>query len=133
VTSLFVQDGGLGGTVSNLVSLLLVGALAERRWGSRRWLAIFAVSALAGGTVGLAWQPVGAGTSIAIFGLAGSIAIAILRDRPGPATLLPAGLSIAAAVLLLVLKDIHGAAAVTGMTLAVLIGRAGGWKLAAGS
>jgi membrane associated rhomboid family serine protease len=131
VTSLFVQDGGVSGTAFNLASLLLVGALAERRWGSRRWVAIFAMSAIAGGVAGLAWQPVGAGTSIAIFGLAGSIAVAALRDRPGRAALVLAGVAAAAGVLLLLLKDIHGAAAVTGMILALLIGRAGNWKLGA--
>ncbi len=126
VTSLFVQDGGLSGASSNLAALFLVGALAERRWGTRRWLAIFGLSGIAGGVAGLSWQPVGAGTSIAIFGLAGSVAVATLRDGRRPATLV-AGCAIAAAVLLLLLKDIHGAAAITGMTLALLIGRAGSW------
>src|SRR6185503_5326540 len=41
VTSLFVQDGGIAGSIFNLVSLILVGVVAERLWGSRRWLVIF--------------------------------------------------------------------------------------------
>jgi membrane associated rhomboid family serine protease len=121
VTSIFVQDGGLGGTVSNLASLFLVGALAERYWGSRWWLAIFWVSAIAGGAAGLAWQPVGAGTSIGTFGLAGSVAVANLRERQHPASAVAAALATAAALLLLLLKDIHGAAAVAGMSLALFL------------
>jgi membrane associated rhomboid family serine protease len=41
VTSLFVQDGGVSGSIFNLVSLLFVGIIAERLWGSRRCLIIF--------------------------------------------------------------------------------------------
>src|SRR5690242_4049923 len=41
VTSLFVQDGGISGSIFNLVSLVLVGTVAEKLWGSRKWLMIF--------------------------------------------------------------------------------------------
>ena len=38
VTALFVQDGGVLGTVSNLAFLALLGVLAERLAGPRWWL-----------------------------------------------------------------------------------------------
>jgi len=41
ITPLFVQDGGVGGSVFNLVSLLFVGNVAEQLWSTRRWLIIF--------------------------------------------------------------------------------------------
>lgn len=46
ITPLFVQDGGVTGSLFNLVSLFLVGCVAERHWGSQRWLIIFFVGGI---------------------------------------------------------------------------------------
>ena len=121
ITSLFVQDSGAAGSLFNLVSLLAVGSVAEELWGSRRWLLLFGVSGIVGEAVALAWQPVGAGTSLAIFGLAAAVALRCLsKSSPGPARL-AAVVAIGAALWLLVLKDIHGAASLTGIVLASLM------------
>ena len=37
VTPLFVQDGGVSGSVFNLVNLLLVGSVAEQLWDRQRF------------------------------------------------------------------------------------------------
>jgi hypothetical protein len=47
--------------------------------------------------------------------------VANLRERQHPASAVAAALAIAAALLLLALKDIHGAAAVAGMILALFL------------
>jgi membrane associated rhomboid family serine protease len=73
VTPLVVQDGGLAGTVGNLASLAIVGTVAERLLGSRRWLVQYAVGGLAGEAAGYAWEPHGAGNSVAVCGLAGGL------------------------------------------------------------
>lgn len=118
VTALFVQDSGPAGSFFNLISLLAVGSVAEGLWGSRPWLVIFFISGIVGEAIALRWQPVGAGTSLAIFGLAASVAIACLSESsPRPARL-AAVVALGACLWLLVLKDIHGAAALTGMALA---------------
>ncbi|MBN9305905.1 MAG: hypothetical protein BGO82_01265 [Devosia sp. 67-54] len=66
------------------------------------------------------WQPIGAGNSVACFALAGSIfARALLHDRRAVQLLGLAG--IAAALLLLALRDIHGIATVLGATLGLLL------------
>ncbi|ETK31820.1 rhomboid family intramembrane serine protease [Microbispora sp. ATCC PTA-5024] len=78
VTSLVVQDGGLAGTAFNLATLLVVGVLAERALGPGRWLALYLVGAAAGQTAGLVFGTVGAGNSIAVCGLAGGLAAALL-------------------------------------------------------
>ena len=75
ITSLFVQDGGVSGSIFNLVSLLLVGIVAERLWGSRRWLIIFFAGGLLSQLIAFAWQPVGAGNSVANFSLAAGVAV----------------------------------------------------------
>ncbi len=82
ITPLLVQDGGVSGSIFNLVSLLIVGSIAERLWGSRRWLIIFFLGGVLCEVIALAWQPVGAGNSGADFALAASVAIICLTRNP---------------------------------------------------
>jgi membrane associated rhomboid family serine protease len=80
VTPLVVQDGGVLGTISNLAFLAVLGTLAERRLGAWRWVALYLLGGAAGEAAGYAWEPHGAGNSVALCGLAGAIlAIALLR------------------------------------------------------
>ena len=88
LTSLLVQDGGVPGTVFNLLGLLLVGMAAERRFRARAWVAAYLVGGLTGELVGWAgWQPVGGGNSVGVCGLAGALAVAVLRDTRPPGRL----------------------------------------------
>lgn len=84
VTALVVQDGGVFGTVSNLVFLALVGAAAEQVLSRTRWLVQYLGTGLAAEFVGYAWQPVGAGNSIAICGLTGGLALVLWRGTGRP-------------------------------------------------
>jgi membrane associated rhomboid family serine protease len=123
VTPLFVQDGGVPGTIFNLISLALVGSVAERIWNGRTMLFIFFIGGIIGEIVGFAWQPIGAGNSIGNFSLAASIAIATLtRPSPNPAQLL-AVVALGANGILLWLQDIHGAAALMGVIHAFFLSR----------
>jgi membrane associated rhomboid family serine protease len=79
VTSLLVQDGGVAGTVSNLGFLLAVGVAAEQVLRRPSLVGLYLGAALAGQAAGVFWQPVGAGNSIAICGLAGGLAWALPR------------------------------------------------------
>jgi membrane associated rhomboid family serine protease len=54
-----VQDGGVAGTVSNLLFLLLLGAFAEQLLERRQWLLCYFGAGLAGELAGYAWQPRG--------------------------------------------------------------------------
>jgi membrane associated rhomboid family serine protease len=86
VTALLVQDGGVPGTVLNLLGLALVGLAAERRLGRTGWSLAYLAGGLTGELVGWAgWQPIGAGNSVGVCGLAGALAVALLRtsDPPG--------------------------------------------------
>ena len=75
--------GGLG-TVSNLAFLALLGVLAERLVGPRWWLVAYFGAGLAGELAGYAWQPTGAGNSVAVCGLAGLLIVALLAGTRLP-------------------------------------------------
>ncbi|HEX6499062.1 MAG TPA: rhomboid family intramembrane serine protease [Micromonosporaceae bacterium] len=112
-TALVAQDGGPGGAVFNLVSLAFVGAVAERIWGSARWTLIALVSGVAGELWGLLVQPVGAGNSVVVFGLAASVAVTAVRGG-NRATCVVAAVCLLVAGALLLTADIHGGAAAAG-------------------
>ncbi|MFI5910652.1 rhomboid family intramembrane serine protease [Dactylosporangium sp. NPDC051541] len=115
LTSTVVQDGGWPGTIFNLIALAVLGILAERLWGTRHWLALALVVQVLGSLWGLVVQPVGAGTSLVDFGLAGALA-----TTAALATRHPLGfVALAAGLALLLLGDIHGGAALSGALFAV--------------
>jgi rhomboid protease GluP len=121
ITPLFVQDGGVAGSIFNLLTLLLVGTVAECLLGSRRMLGIFFVGGLVGELVAFAWQPIGAGNSVGNFGLAAGVAVTCLVSQTGTITRVISLLALSADAVLIVLKDIHGAAAVAGVILALAL------------
>ncbi|MEV4510200.1 rhomboid family intramembrane serine protease [Dactylosporangium sp. NPDC049525] len=114
VTSFAVQDSGWPGLIFNLIALAVLGTLAERCWGPARWVAIALAAQLLGSLWGLVVQPVGAGTSLVNFGLAGALAAAALLRETAPRTRVPATAALIATLTLLALADIHGGAALTG-------------------
>ncbi len=172
-TTLFVQDGGIAGMVSNLLFLLVLGAAAEQVASRGRWIAGYLGAALAGELAGYAWQPVGGGNSVANCGLAAILIIAMLRDDARmapfgpPAALLWAGVLLATwwyplvvvgivaagagrakaewsnpwhgraalgfvaaiGVFLCAVRNIHGAAMLAGLVIAVIPGRRRGDRL----
>lgn len=97
VTSLFVQDGGVVGTLSNLGFLLVIGAAAEQVATRPTWLLNYFGAGLVGEFAGYAWRPVGGGNSVAVCGLAGIVTVAAWRGDPRlpvfglPVTMLWAG------------------------------------------
>ncbi|MFN8541792.1 MAG: rhomboid family intramembrane serine protease [Thermomicrobiales bacterium] len=116
-TALVVQDGGTAGLVGNLLILALVGVLAERIWGSWRAVALFLGTGILSEFVGLAWQPIGAGNSVANFGLASSVLLCcLLRASSIPPRVLSA-VGIASGLALLLARDIHGGATAIGLCL----------------
>jgi hypothetical protein len=121
VTALFFQDGGLVGGVANIAALVFVGGWAEQILAPLEWVGVYWIGALGAGLVGLAWQPIGAGNSIAICSLAGALVVgwpAAERNR-----WLLVGWRVFAAVgaaILLARRDIHGFAFVAGVVVYVI-------------
>src|SRR5215212_2252043 len=117
ISPLFVQDGGVTGMIFNLFSLALVGSIAERIWNGRSMLITFFTGGIIAELVGFAWQPIGAGNSVGNFSLAARIAVvSLMHNLPKPMKIL-AILALGADFVLLGLRDIHGAAAMTEITL----------------
>lgn len=75
VTALFAYDDGAVQKLGIVFGALVLGIVAERKIGSVEWLTIAFVSGLVGQIVGLWWQPVGAGSSVAVAGLLGATAM----------------------------------------------------------
>jgi membrane associated rhomboid family serine protease len=79
LTALFVQDGGAVGAISNLAFLAVIGAAAEQVLSHPRWLLHYFGVGVAVELIGVSWQPVGGGNSIAVCGLTGAVALALWR------------------------------------------------------
>lgn len=75
ITSLVVQDGGIAGGLFNLAALAVIGAAAEALWGVRRWVILVMATGVESQQWGWVVQPVGDGNSVAVFGLATSLAV----------------------------------------------------------
>jgi rhomboid protease GluP len=80
VTSLLVHDTWLA-LAFNLLLLGLVGVAVERRHPRAEWIVLYVTGGLVGELVGNAWQPHGAGNSVAAFGVAGALVVDALRRR----------------------------------------------------
>lgn len=124
VTALFAQDGGMPGMLFNLFWLLVLGTAAERRFSRQGWLAVYFLGGIVTEFLALAWQPHGAGNSIACFALAG----ALCSDwREGRMRWWRAGVGLAgaaAAGVLLLENDIHGIGFIAGLLIGfVLVAR----------
>jgi hypothetical protein len=97
----------------------VVGFLVERSFGAGRWLILYLTGALAGELAGAAWQSEGAGSSVAICGLLGGLAVWLLwRRRPiqpriGGAFLLLGGVALTA------IRNLHGPPLIAGALAAV--------------
>ena len=81
LTSLLVQDGGAAGTASNLLFLAVLGTAAEQVDWRPALLGRYLVVGLVGQLAGVLWQPVGAGNSVAVCGLAGLCAWSVTASR----------------------------------------------------
>ena len=121
-TSLVVQDGGVPGALFNLAALAVIGWAAEEVWGPGRWTVIALSTGLWAQLWGKFVQPVGGGNSVAVFGLAASLAVLAVQRGVRIQRLLGL-ISLLVVAALLVLKDIHGGAATFGAVLAFFLAR----------
>ncbi|MFE5705527.1 rhomboid family intramembrane serine protease [Rhodococcus koreensis] len=117
-TSVAVQDGGVAGTVVNLLVLAWVAPLAVRVWGGVRAVLLFVASQIIFGlfTAFLFPSP-GAGNSGATLALAASFAGLVVMQSKEWWVLAASGGIVLAGVLLVVVDDAHGLAVLTGALL----------------
>jgi len=82
LTSVFVHFG-LVHLMFNMLALFQIGRLAERLYGSGRFLALYLFAGVAGSIVSVLWHPAvnSAGASGAIFGVFGGLLVYVLKFR----------------------------------------------------
>jgi len=78
ITPLFVHTDGWPQFIINSLGIALVGPTVERRFGHLRWLILYFAAGLIAEVISYAWDPYGAGASIALCGLIGGLLIGLL-------------------------------------------------------
>ncbi len=126
ITPLFVQGDGWTVAILNTIAFLLVAPVAERVYGRRRILLMYFIPGIIGQAAGFLWDTPGAGNSVAIVGLVGGFLVLELvhAHRLPRVALILAVLGLGAALLLLVLGDLHGPPVLAGAFLGYVLNRA---------
>ncbi len=126
LSPLLVQSDGWPQIVANLFFLAVIGYFAERRFGPARWLVLYLTAGIVGQLAGYAWDPHGAGNSVAIFGLVGGLLAAAANDQAGGQTIretspvaVAAGVAWIASVAGLAVAGYVGAAIASSLVIAV--------------
>lgn len=119
VTPLFVQSHGLRGCVGNGVAAIIFLPIAERLYGKRLW-ALYFVPGVSGEVFAYAWGLDGAGSSLGIAGVMGSLfAFTFLHRRELPGLARVASMfGFTAAVVLCLCRGTHGPPMLIGLLLA---------------
>lgn len=118
VTPLFAHSEGLRQIAFNFPAILIVGIFVERRFGHLRWTLIYFTCGLVGEVAAYAWQPWGAGASVAGAGLLGSLALWLLNDGKVIQAQVGGGVILIGAVVLVYFRDIHGPPILAGALIA---------------
>jgi rhomboid protease GluP len=119
ISPILVNPEGWKQIATNLLGLSAAGVLVERQWGPRWWLVFYITGGIVGQIAGLAWQPVGAGSSVAVCGLLGAISVSLVRTGTNPGRF-GGALMLAGALLLTYLHDLHGPPILAAAVLAAL-------------
>src|SRR5260370_14307642 len=93
--------------ICRLLGVAVVGVVVERWWGSGLWIAFYTVGGVAGEIAGMAWKPIGAGSSVAVCGLLGCVAVSLLFWIRTPAARLGASLILTVRLLLTYPHALH--------------------------
>ncbi len=122
LTGALVQDGGVEGTIFNLVVLFLVATLAVYLWGPGLTIGLFAVGAIGFNLLATyAFASPGGGNSGATFFLATSlVGLAVARRRSARALIAAAVVAVVGAVLIAT-NDAHGIPILAGLVIGAVL------------
>jgi membrane associated rhomboid family serine protease len=90
LSSLLVHNSWIA-LVGNLIALAIIGTAAERTLRPGVWVTLYLLGGITGQLVGLAWQPTGAGNSVAVLGLLAGLTVLALLGRAVPVVALAFG------------------------------------------
>ena len=121
LTPLLIHSDGWRQICFNFPAILVVGTFAERAFGGRAWLLLYLLSGLVGEIAGYAWQPTGAGNSVAGAGLLGGYAVWMLLELRRPQTAIGAILILIGAAGLTFFHNLHGPPILCGAILGGVI------------
>jgi hypothetical protein len=118
LTGSIVQDGGLEGTIFNLLVLFVIATLAVCAWGAARAIGLFVVGVIGFNLIAsYAFAAPGGGNSAATIFLAASmVGLAAVRLRVVPALAAAVVVAVAGAVLIAV-NDAHGIPILGGLVI----------------
>lgn len=120
LTPLLVHADGWKQIAFNFPAILIVGTLVERVVGFWQLVLVYLISGIVGEIAGLAWEPFGAGASVAGAGLLGALALLLAaRNKSFPAVF-GAIVILGGATILTIAKDIHGPPILVGALLTAL-------------
>ena len=120
ITPLFVHSDGWKQILFNFSAIAFLGLFAERRFGIRTWLICYFLTGFEAELIGSAWQPSGAGASVAGAGLLGALAMSVLFEARATQAKLGALSILLGAAVLTGMRDIHGPPVLTGACIAWL-------------
>ncbi|MER7209343.1 rhomboid family intramembrane serine protease [Streptosporangium sp. NPDC000239] len=123
LSPILVNPEGWYQILFNGAALLLLGTYAERAYGRARWLLLYLGGALAGEVYSYAVGDYSAGSSVAIAGLLGGLAVWVVRGHSGlpRRPRIAAAALLAGAVVLALIGDEHGAPILTGALIALVL------------
>lgn len=121
VTALVAQNAGDNGTIFSALGLLLIGSFAEQYWKRLGWAAIFFGGAVLSNIAAVYLLPVGGGTEVGVFSLAGAMLFVCLQQKKFSLVRRTALIGGVSALCILAMGDIHGIAFIAGMGLAAVL------------
>ena len=122
ITALFFQDGGIIGSLTNIVALFFIGNLAEQIRNRRDWLLIsYFVGALVAECVALRWQPSVQAIRLRPARYSGSLISFRPPSQMPPRSKILRIFAITSCLVLVATGDVHGVAGMAGILLGVLI------------
>lgn len=79
ITPLLVHSDGWPQIIVDFAGIAIVGPVVEQLFGSYRWLMLYFVAGMIAEVISYAWNPYGAGSSIALCGLIGGLFTWLIR------------------------------------------------------
>jgi rhomboid protease GluP len=123
LSPILVNPEGWRQVAVNAIGLVAVGTALELLSNARTWLASYLGGAVCGEVAGLAWQPTGAGSSVAICGLLGALAVTLWRRVPTMAARVGAAVLLGMGAALTYASNLHGPPILAGAVVAMLLDR----------